>query len=71
MCGSPNVPDPEPAPPPAPLPPPPPPPETKEAIQAAPEKTAEKRTGRTQLTIKKQNQMGGTSNTGAGGGLNA
>jgi hypothetical protein len=71
MCGSPNVPEPEPVAPPAPLPPPPPPPETKEAIQAAPEKAKIKPTSRTDLTIKRQNPMGGASKTGAGGGLNA
>jgi hypothetical protein len=69
MCGSPDVPTPQPAPKPAPLPPPPPPPEKKEAIQeaSAPKKKA---TGRKSLTIKKQNSVGGGSNTGAGGGLN-
>ena len=70
MCGSPNIPEPEPAPAPAPLPPPPPPPETKKEIQAAPEKATTKPTSRSDLTIKRQNTLGGGSSTGAGGGLN-
>jgi hypothetical protein len=69
MCGSPDIPEPEPTTPPPPLPPPPPPPEIKEAIQEAPEKTKEKKTGRKELTIKKQVTMGGMTATGAGGGL--
>jgi hypothetical protein len=70
MCGSPNIPEPEPTPPPAPAPPPPPPPPEKKAIQEAPEKKDAKPMGRTELTIKRQNPLGGGSNTGAGGGLN-